>query len=104
VESRTRNGSIDKDTSTTILPESLHIPAIGLKLSVEPMGWEVTAIGDEQLTTQWQLPDSTIGWHTNSAYAGAGGNVVLSMLSKPFAMRSSKSPNRFYPVEEHRQI
>jgi len=78
VESRTRNGSTDKDTSTTILPESLHIPAIGLKLSVEPMGWEVTAIGDEQLTTQWQLPDSTIGWHTNSAYAGAGGNVVLS--------------------------
>jgi hypothetical protein len=41
------------------------------------MGWEVTTVNDEQ-TTRWVVPAESIGWHVNSAGAGAAGRVVLS--------------------------
>ena len=58
-------------------PVHLAIPAIGLDAPVTTMGWEVTTINDEQ-TTHWVVPTESIGWHVNSAGAGAAGRVVLS--------------------------
>jgi hypothetical protein len=58
-------------------PAQLAIPAVGLEAPVTPMGWEVTEVAGEA-TTQWVVPDESVGWHVTSASAGAAGRVVLS--------------------------
>ena len=44
---------------------------------VTPMGWRVVTV-DGKRTTLWDVPSDSVGWHVNSAGAGAAGNVVLS--------------------------
>ena len=58
-------------------PVGLSIPEIELAAVVEPMGWSV-AEENGQRTTKWIVPDAAVGWHVNSAGAGAGGNTILS--------------------------
>ena len=41
------------------------------------MEWRVVSIGGKRTTT-WDVPLDAIGWHVNSAGAGADGNVLLS--------------------------
>lgn len=58
-------------------PVRLQIPEIGLDLPVTEMGWQVTMINNRRTTT-WVVPEETLGWHANSAGAGAAGNMVIS--------------------------
>lgn len=67
--------ALDPEEATA--PARLEIPEIGLDVPVVPMGWEVTEVGDQR-TTVWVLPEDALGWHPNSAGAGAEGNSVLS--------------------------
>jgi hypothetical protein len=61
----------------SLSPVQFAIPALGLEAPVVPMGWEVAEV-DGEWTTQWVVPDDAIGWHVNSAGAGAAGRVILS--------------------------
>jgi len=58
-------------------PVKLSIPALHLEMPVTPMGWEVVE-ANGQPTTKWVVPKNAIGWHVNSAGAGAIGNTILS--------------------------
>lgn len=58
-------------------PVFLSIPEIELDVAISPMGWRV-AETDGVRTTVWVLPETGAGWHSNSATAGANGNVVIS--------------------------
>lgn len=58
-------------------PAELSIPAINMRVHVEPMGWRVQIINDKR-TTDWWLPHAAAGWHLNSAKPGMAGNVVFS--------------------------
>jgi hypothetical protein len=60
-----------------LAPESLTFPALDLTLPVTPMGWDVVVV-DDALTTEWQVPAESLGWHVNSAGAGAADNVIIS--------------------------
>ena len=60
-----------------LLPVMLSIPDIQLEATVEPMGWSVEEVDGERLT-KWIVPDNAVGWHVNSAGAGASGNLILS--------------------------
>ncbi len=75
-------------------PVRLVIADIGLDAPVTPMGWRVVTLDGER-TTSWDVPLDSVGWHTNSAGAGAAGNVLLSgrqadgeALLEPLALRS----------------
>ena len=77
-------------------PVRLQIPAIGLDAPVTPMGWRVVTLGGNR-TTAWDVPLDSLGWHANSAGAGAKGNVLLSgrqadgdALLEPLALGSIK--------------
>lgn len=63
--------------SQATTPVRLQIPEIGMDVPVTPMGWRVVTIDGER-TTLWDVPEDSVGWHVNSAGAGAAGNVVLS--------------------------
>jgi len=58
-------------------PIRLTIPALGLDVPVEPMGWRVVqdAAGSH---SEWDVVDNAAGHHVNSAYPGEAGNVVMS--------------------------
>ncbi|MDQ3248700.1 MAG: sortase [Chloroflexota bacterium] len=58
-------------------PVKLSLPQLSLEIPVEPMGWTVTEV-DGARTTQWIVPQAAVGWHVNSAGAGAAGNTILS--------------------------
>ena len=58
-------------------PVKLAIPALHLEMPIVPMGWEVTEENGKP-TTRWIVPANAIGWHLNSAGAGAVGNTILS--------------------------
>ncbi|MEZ4663822.1 MAG: class F sortase [Caldilineaceae bacterium] len=58
-------------------PVALTISAIGLAVDVAPMVWEIVNTNGER-STQWRLPDGAAGWHSDSAGAGAAGNVIIS--------------------------
>ena len=58
-------------------PVRLSIPDIQLEATVEPMGWSVEEVDGERIT-KWIVPEDAIGWHVNSAGAGASGNLILS--------------------------
>ena len=65
------------DPTQATAPVRLQIPEIGLDAPVTPMGWRVVTIDGER-TTLWEVPPDAVGWHVNTAGAGAEGNVVLS--------------------------
>ena len=58
-------------------PIRLTIPALGLDVPVEPMGWRVVqdVAGSH---SEWNVVDNAAGHHVNSAYPGEAGNVVMS--------------------------
>lgn len=58
-------------------PVSLEIAELGLALPITTMGWVVTEENGTR-TTSWIVPTDAIGWHANSARAGAAGNLILS--------------------------
>lgn len=58
-------------------PVRVAVPALDLELPVEPMTWVTTLVNGERVS-QWQVPDEALGWHVNSAGAGAAGNMLLS--------------------------
>lgn len=58
-------------------PARLAIPAIGLDVPVEPMGWEVVDREGVQ-TTAWVVPAEAAGWHVNSTGVGGAGNLIIS--------------------------
>jgi len=77
-------------------PVRLQIPDIGMDVPVTPMEWHVITVGGTR-TTAWDVPLDSLGWHTNSAGAGAKGNVLLSgrqadgdALLEPLALGSIK--------------
>ncbi len=77
-ESETSFEGIDPLSADQALPPiMLSIPDIQLEATVEPMGWSVEEIDGERMT-KWIVPESAIGWHVNSARAGASGNLILS--------------------------
>ncbi|HIQ11966.1 MAG TPA: sortase [Caldilineales bacterium] len=58
-------------------PVRLIIPALGMDVRVQPMGWHATS--DAQgVRTEWDVPDSAAGRHIDSAFPGELGNVVIS--------------------------
>ncbi|MEX1020000.1 MAG: class F sortase [Litorilinea sp.] len=58
-------------------PVRLQIPDLGLDIPVTEMGWQVT-MADDTRTTTWVVPETSLGWHANSAGVGAAGNTILS--------------------------
>ncbi len=60
-----------------LVPVALRIPDLALELPITEMGWVVTEANGQRIT-EWIVPVETIGWHVNSAGAGANGNTVLS--------------------------
>lgn len=58
-------------------PVRLQIPEIGLDAPVAEMGWQIAMV-DGTRTTTWVVPETELGWHSNSAGAGAAGNTILS--------------------------
>lgn len=58
-------------------PVQLTLPALDLTLPVTPMGWTVVTT-DAGLTTEWEVPDASLGWHPNTPGAGAAGNMLVS--------------------------
>jgi sortase (surface protein transpeptidase) len=58
-------------------PVEISIPALALTLPVTPMGWTVVST-DDGLTTEWEVPEASLGWHPNTPGAGAAGNVLIS--------------------------
>ena len=65
------------DPADAAAPVRLQIPAIGLDVPVEPMGWRVVTVEGDR-TTVWDVPSEAVGWHTGSPGAGAAGNMLLS--------------------------
>jgi sortase (surface protein transpeptidase) len=55
----------------------MAIPELGMDLPVIPMGWRVVQ-ADGQRTTVWDVPQSEVGWHVNSAGVGGAGNMIFS--------------------------
>jgi sortase (surface protein transpeptidase) len=77
-------------------PVRLQIPDIEMDVPVTPMEWHVITVGGTR-TTAWDVPLDSLGWHPNSAGAGAKGNVLLSgrqadgdALLEPLALGSIK--------------
>lgn len=58
-------------------PTRLDIERIGMAVPITPMEWRIVKIGDQR-TTEWVIPESSAGWHPDSAGAGAAGNVIIS--------------------------
>jgi hypothetical protein len=58
-------------------PVEISIPALALALPVSPMGWTVVST-DDGLTTEWDVPEASLGWHPNTPGAGAAGNMLVS--------------------------
>ncbi len=58
-------------------PARLEIPDLNLDVDVVPMGWQIVTV-DGKRTTMWTPPEDEVGWHVNSAHAGALGNVLIS--------------------------
>lgn len=74
------------------MPTELQLPALDLTLPVVPMEWTIATVDGER-TTKWIVPDAAVGWHVNSAGAGAAGTTLLSAhqaqgdaLFKPLAL------------------
>ena len=70
-------GTTPLDPADAVAPTQLAIPALALELPVVPMDWTIATVEGERVT-RWQIPDDALGWHINSAPAGAVGNTLLS--------------------------
>ena len=70
-------GTTPLDPADAVAPAQLAIPALALELPVVPMDWTIATVEGERVT-RWQIPDDALGWHINSAPAGATGNTLLS--------------------------
>ena len=70
-------GTTPLDPADAGAPTQLAIPALALELPVVPMDWTIATVEGERVT-RWQIPDDALGWHINSAPAGATGNTLLS--------------------------
>ncbi|MCB0048456.1 MAG: hypothetical protein KDE24_02785, partial [Caldilinea sp.] len=70
-------GTTPLDPADAVAPTQLTIPALALELPVVPMDWTIATVEGERVT-RWQIPDDALGWHINSAPAGAVGNTLLS--------------------------
>ncbi|MBX3011855.1 MAG: class F sortase [Caldilineaceae bacterium] len=64
-------------TEVAGVPTRLVIPALGLTLPIEAMGWQVAQVEGERQAV-WEVPPSSAGWHLNSARPGTVGNMTLS--------------------------
>ncbi len=61
-----------------LVPSRIVIPAINLDAPVIEVGWEVTSV-DGQAVSTWVVPNQfAAGWHKTSAPAGQPGNTVLN--------------------------
>ncbi len=70
--------TVPTDTTESFLPPlRLAIPALDFATAVEPMAWQVTEV-DGQRQAVWEIPESSAGWHINSAGTGAAGNILIS--------------------------
>ena len=58
-------------------PVRLLIPALGMDVPVQPMGWR-TVEDAQGVRTEWDVPDFAAGHHIDSAFPGERGNVVIS--------------------------
>jgi sortase (surface protein transpeptidase) len=58
-------------------PVTLALPELGLEMPVEPMDWVIAVVDGERVTT-WEIPEAALGWHADSAGAGAAGNTIIS--------------------------
>jgi sortase A len=58
-------------------PTRIVAPAIGLDSPVVPVGWHVED-SDVGARVVWDVASYAAGWHSNSAYPGNEGNIVLS--------------------------
>ena len=70
-------GTTPLDPADAGAPTQLAIPALALELPVVPMDWTIATVEGERVT-RWEIPDDALGWHINSAPAGATGNTLLS--------------------------
>ena len=70
-------GTTPLDPADAVAPTQLAIPALALELPVVPMDWTIATVEGERVT-RWEIPDDALGWHINSAPAGATGNTLLS--------------------------
>jgi hypothetical protein len=62
---------------TAGVPVRLTAPALNFAVSIETMRWQVAEVeGNRQAI--WEVPESSAGWHLNSAPPGTAGNMVLS--------------------------
>lgn len=59
------------------VPLGLAAPAINFAAPVETMGWHVAQVEGERKAV-WEVPQSSVGWHLNSARPGTAGNMVFS--------------------------
>lgn len=58
-------------------PRRIVSTTIELDAPVVEMGWSVIA-RDDQLISEWNMPEQAAAWHQNSARPGQGSNVVFS--------------------------
>lgn len=58
-------------------PVELVFPTLDETMPISPMGWDVV-MKDDELTTEWVVPEDSLGWHITSAQPGTAGNVVIS--------------------------
>lgn len=58
-------------------PRRIVSREIELDAPVVEMGWSVVA-RDDQLVSEWNMPEQEAAWHKNSAWPGQGSNVVIS--------------------------
>jgi sortase A len=65
------------ETAPTGLPKRIVAETIALDAPVIEMGWRVVE-QNEQLISEWDMPENEAAWHRNSARPGEGGNVVIS--------------------------
>lgn len=63
--------------TSTHAPVAIAIPAVELSATVVPMGWEETLV-DGVRTTQWVVPEASVGWPVNGNVLGAQGRIVLA--------------------------
>lgn len=60
-----------------VAPVTLALPELGLEMPIEPMDWVIAVVNGERVTT-WEIPEAALGWHADSAGAGAAGNTIIS--------------------------
>lgn len=98
------------DDAAAAPPVLLEIPAIDMMHPVTAMEWEIADVDGER-TTVWRVPEAAVGWHIDSARAGAHGNVILSghqqigaAVFKPIALGSVTQGQKILLTSESGQV